>query len=227
MAGERDIRYDVGQLFQLAFGTNFPVMFPYVLEVVERKLPTFQLGEGTKPEDLKFQQVSLKDTVQGTGRISQYGHRVMFPIQLIGGNYKKFDRFGVLRDVEMKSFYLPVTTMVDFSRSKIMQETPQSTTEGGVVEMYGFEAWNIRIRGLCLDDPSHPTHKTVAEQEQAILEWEDLASGIYVAGKKFVEKNIFYMAIKEINLSQIEGRPNVVPFELTCRSLIAPEDQTL
>lgn len=224
---DRDFRYDVGQLFQLAFGINPPVMFPYPLHVRHTDLPDYTVSEeiATKP-DASFQGIQVVEQKPVAGRKSQYGKPLLSPIQFVKGEYKQFDRYGVLQKVSMETFHLPATTMVDFSRSKVTPLTFQNTIEPDA-EMYGFNNWDIKIRGLCLADAAHPTHKTPQEQKEAILKWENLASGIYVAGKVFMEKSIFYMSIQKINITQIEGRPNVVPFELDCISLTAPEDQIL
>jgi hypothetical protein len=225
---ERDVRYDIGQLFQLAFGTTLPVMVPYPIQVHRSDLPEYNIEDSElKPVETIFKGVETKTDPITRGRKSQYGKPLLFPTLFEAGKYKRFDRFGVLKDAPMEKFHLPASTMVDFTRSKILRETAQAAGEGPVVEMYGFESWTIRIRGLCLADPAHPTHKTAMEQKEALLKWEDLASGIYVTGSMFSEKNIYYMAIKTMSLNQLEGRPWVFPFEMDCISLVSPEDQIL
>jgi hypothetical protein len=221
-----DFRNDIGTLFELAFGVKMPVFIPYPLEVNRPDLPSFKQGNNTANDLPGYSNVSTKADQLST-RKSHFGLPVFSPIAFIGRQYKMFDRSGVLIDVNMPTFSMPATTLVDFSRSKILAETPQNAGEGAVVEMFGFENWAIRIRGLCIMDQAHPTHKTAQEQKEEILLWESLASGVYVAGDVFTEKNIQYMAIKSINISQLEGRPNVVPFEMNCISLTPPEYQFL
>jgi hypothetical protein len=219
-----DFRNDIGTLFELAFGVKMPVFIPYPLEVNRQNLPSFKLGDNTVNDLPGYNDVRAK-TEASNARKSHFGLPIFSPIAFIGRQYKKFDKYGVLQTVSMPDFSMPATTLVDFSRSKILAETPQNAGEGAVVEMFGFENWAIRIRGLCIMDQAHPTHKTAQEQKEEILNWEGLASGIYVAGDVFTEKNIEYIIIKSINISQLEGRPNVVPFEMNCIGHTAPELQ--
>lgn len=222
-----DFRNDIGTLFELAFGTSMPMFIPYPLQVNRPAEVKFQSSQPAEVSNaVKFSDVTLKPELTGT-RMSQYGHPVWSPIAFLGNQYKKFDVRGNLVSVDMKDFSLPATTLVDISRSKIMNETVQNAGEGAVVEMYGFENWSISIRGLCLADAAHPTHKTADEQKKALLEWENLASGIYVAGDVFTEREISYIAIKSMRTPQLEGRPNVVPFEIQAIGLTAPEIQYL
>lgn len=226
----RDLRYEVGQLFQLAFGVAPPVMLPYPLQVHRADLPNFKTENSSQPNiGISFDGISVKNDQVERSRMGHFGKPVLFPFQFLGRkDYKKFDKLGVLKtigadDLCQQTFHLPATTMVDFSRTKIMPETPQNAG-APVVEMFGFETWSIRIRGLCLADDAHPNYPTAAEQKKALLSWENIAGGVEVGGELFSEKNIFFIGLKSFNITQIEGRPNVVPFEINCISLQHPEE---
>ncbi len=221
-----DFRNDINTLFEAAFGVKMPVFIPYPLEVNRQELPSFKQsvnGVAALPiyTDVKDSGVDL------SSRKSHFGLPVYSPIKFVGGTYKKFDKYGKLIDAPMQDFSLPATTLVDISRSKILTETAQNAGEGAIIEMYGFESWTIRMRMLCLKDRAHPTHQTAQLQKEAIMEWENLASGIDVFGDVFSEKDIFHIVIKSVNVSQLEGRPNAIPIEIQAIGITAPELVTI
>ncbi|MFA9212476.1 MAG: DUF6046 domain-containing protein [Candidatus Methylacidiphilales bacterium] len=220
-----DFRNDVGTLFELAFGVKMPLFIPVPLQVKRPNNVSFKNeGELSEPNSIKYNSVEVSKPTTSV-RKSHFGLPVYSSIMFKGGSYKKFNRFGVLENVEMKDFPLPATTLVDFSRNKILPETQQNASEGATIEMYGFENWSVRIRLLCLADKAHPTAKTAEEQKLELLRWEDLADSINVVGQIFTEKDIYSIVIKSISVSQLEGRPNAVPIELQCIAVLSSEQE--
>ncbi|MCO5253636.1 MAG: DUF6046 domain-containing protein [Bacteroidetes bacterium] len=226
---DRDLRYDISGLMELAFGVKSPVFIPNPIELRRRHAIDYTIeNKEVQPLYLDDYEVSTKDRQweEGKyGRMSVFGTPVVFPMEFIGdkGVYKVYHDSGQLATIGLHNFELPVTSMADFTRDKILAETQQSSGEGNVVEMYGFAPWQIRIRGLCLDDPSRSREKTADEQKQTLLRWEKLADKIRVRGKLFAEKGISHIVVRSINLKQMEGRPDVYPFEIDAFSMLSEE----
>lgn len=219
--------YYAAELLQLAFGINSPIMFPYNLEVKREGVGDFASPNNPKgnagivyetAEDVSEQNSSI--------RLSQYGLPVMYPMQFLEGNYKKFSLSGELVEVELPTFDLPATTMVDFSRPKRITETEQNAGVP-VDEMYGFGHWDIKIRGLCLKDKAHPQATSAQQQKEILLQWEEVAGGIYVAGSLFTERNISFITIRNASFQQMDKRPHITQFSLDCKSAVPPEEQIL
>ena len=148
---------------------------------------------------------------------SYLGTPLMFPMTLKAGIYNFFDK-GILSQVEMSDFRMPSTTMVDFKRSKIIKTTNLSAGNGTIKEMYGFSDWQINIRGLLLADPDHPQEAELVEQKKILKQWEEAADSIEVEGSLFADLDIYNIVIKDITFSQLQGKPFIVPFQITAMS---------
>jgi hypothetical protein len=147
-------------------------------------------------------------------KMSWMGTPIMFPILFKGGTYQFYNANGELYDKQLNDFDLPPTTVVDFRRAKNITKTNVLGANGTVKEIYGFDDWQIRIRGLCLDTPSEKAYDLQSE----LLEWEKIADSVEVEGDLFLDKDIYRITIEEINFTQPQGRHNVIPFEITASS---------
>jgi hypothetical protein len=199
-----DILYDIGQLFQLAFGINNPV---YLTQPIV-------IGRGD--EGSPVYSPSLTPTGAGDVRFSWMGTPILFPFSLKGGIYRRYDRSGELEDYPLDDFDMPAATLVDFSRAKQVINTKVLGSNGSVKELYSFDDWRVRIRGLCLTDPSRRMAPDAEEQREKLVQWEQVAQAVNVTGALFQQKNIYSLVIEEVFFRQIEGRPGVIPFEMEC-----------
>lgn len=219
--------YRVHELLQLAFGVNSPIMFPFSLEVKRMLNDGFKTPKNTSGAEGVYFNVGEDVSEQVSSfRLSENGLPVMFPMQFLEGNYNRFKRNGELETIELPTFDLPATTMVDFSRAKKITETEQNAGSP-IDELYGFSHWNITIRGLCLKDKAHPQAVTAQKQKEILLKWEEIAGGIYVAGDLFTERNITFITIRNATFSQMDKRPNITQFTLECKSAVHPEEQII
>lgn len=195
-----DIRYDIGQIFQLAFGINSPV---YLVNPI---------GFGRNyPIDYTGVEILTENEAEEE---SLFGTPIMFPIVFKEGTYQIYDAKGRLSGVNYDNFRLPAATLVDFSRAKNITRTNVLGSNGTVKEIFGFDDWKIRMRGICLAE------KDLSEKEQIekILEWEQIAGSIEVEGDLFKDKEIFSLVIEDINIKQLQAKPGVIPFEITASS---------
>lgn len=212
-----DLRYEISQLFDLAFGIKSPIFIPYGVkakqETISVTLP------GTKANEASATYIVDGISTENTGTVKSWtGNEVLYPITFEAGIYKKYDHNGKLLDVRLADFILPFATLAEFTRSKNIIQTEITGNTGTVKELISFSDWNIRIRGICLTDNARNAFKSFQEQKEQLIKWEEIASEIKVNGDQFRELGINYLVIESISFPAMEGRPNAVAFELVCKS---------
>lgn len=207
-----DITYGVSKLFELAFGVTSPIFIPYPLTISAKNEVAYTEQTAIEGSGINYPSNPLK-AVEASDRLSWMGTPVVMPWALKGGFYKVFDNWGNLIDTTMEDFEMPAATLVDFEREKILSRTRLSSGKSTVKEMYGFDDWDGRVRGICLTDYSRKTCKTATEQKQMLLRWESVCNSINVVGDLFFEKDIMAFAMSRIRFQQLEGKPDVIPFE--------------
>jgi len=195
----------------MAFDIKVPIQKGYTIAEGERS-----------SEGFYYPNVTVMDDKHKTASISWMGTPVLFPITFKGEGldkpYKVYKPSGQLEPVEMQTFILPAATVTDFSRAKNIITTDVLGGNGTVKELFGFDDWQIRVRGICLDDPARAYAKTAQEQKEILMKWERIAGSIKVEGSQFSEKNIFEIVIQSINITQLEGKPWAIKFELNAVS---------
>lgn len=149
-------------------------------------------------------------------RLSYLGTPIVYPLTLKGKLYKQYDLSGKIVTKRLETFEMPAITLSTFRRGKILTETDIVGGNGSVIETYGFTSWNIDIRGLCLKDPAHPNAQTAYQQHLKILGFENVMDSIPVVSKLYNDKGIESIVIVDVELGQIEGKPDVIPFFIRC-----------
>ncbi|WP_435135712.1 DUF6046 domain-containing protein [Formosa sp. A9] len=192
-------RPDISQLFNAAFGVT-PITYK-----VDNQAPNNGL--------VNYQSIPVK-TYEAAKKMSWMGTPIMFPMKFKGGYYNRYSKAGRLIANPYQDFDLPPATIVDFRRAKNITKTNVLGSTGTVKEIYGFDDWQIRIRGLCLDTPN----LSAIDQYKALLRWEEIADSIEVLGELFLDKSIFSITIEDIDFKQAQGKENVIPFEITASS---------
>lgn len=194
-----DNRYNISQLFKLAFGTNLPVY----LTVPIGKEPAHTAEYGS------IRTVGREEAM----RLSKLGTPIVFPMKFTAGSYKFYDYQSKIVEKQLSDFWLPPATMVDFSRVKNISRTDVIGGNGTVKEIYGFDDWQIRIRTVC-----HNDELSSREYEKRLIEWSEVIQSISVEGDLFGWKNIHNLVIESIDIRSLEGTPNIIPIELNCIS---------
>lgn len=195
-----DNRYNISQLFKLAFGVNNPV---YIVNPIQKD------NKSDIHYSPQIKEVELKEAEQ----LSKLGTPVVFPIKLEAGDYNFYDKNSRIIKKKLSEFWFPPATLVDFSRAKNITRTDVIGGSGTVKEIYGLDDWSIRIRTICIADKL-----STREYEKRIIEWANVVQSIPVVGDLFGDKDIYNMVIESIDITSIEGAPNVVPIELNCVS---------
>ncbi|WP_312395726.1 DUF6046 domain-containing protein [Chryseobacterium sp.] len=196
-----DRRYEISQLFKLAFGVSSPVYL------------TVPIGKRKDPE-ITYPTIPVKESeLEEADRLSRFGTPIVFPVKFLGGYYKNYDSKGKLFNVQYSDFWFPPATMVDFSLSKVITNTNVIGGDGTVKEIFGFDDWDIRIRTICITDEI-----SARDYEKKIIEWFRAVQSIKVEGALFTTKDIHSITLDNIDVKSIEGSPNVIPIELSCSS---------
>jgi hypothetical protein len=196
-----DNRAILGQLFKAAFGT-VPVYF------------TIPLGKEKQADLSGFKPEILEEvTYEDAERLSVYGTPIIFPIEFKGGTYKVYNDKGQIVEKKFQDLLLPATTMVDFGRPKNIIKTNMLGANGTVKEIYGFDDWQIRIRTLCIKGELE-----AREYVERLNEFNEIVQPIEVHSSIFSKKKIYRICIEDFQEKSLEGRPNVIPIELSCVS---------
>lgn len=200
-----DIRYNIGELFQAAFGINSPI---YITEPFFRQAPPYFDWSGVEVLP------SLEEQINETESLPQswMGTPIVFEASFDGeeGSYLRYKLNGELEEVELSTMVFPAATMFSFRRSKNITRTNVLGSNGTVKEIYGFDDWMIDVRGLCLPLPG----KTSIQQLEELLQWEKLADAIKINGSLFRKMDIFRVAMADFAYNIPQGKPDVVAFTM-------------
>jgi hypothetical protein len=204
-----NINYNMSELFAVAFGYGTP-----------RTPVVYISGEGVSTADMPAVHFDLPviQSKEQAVELTKLGTPILFPITFVGKGYNKFDKQGRIVQVNMADFRLPASTFVELSREKNETTTTLSGGTGSVKELYGFGDWNIAIKGVCFNEPGHPTAKTTTEQKNKLYEWEALADAIQIESTILREFEIFNLFIKRLSIAQLAGKPDLVPYTMECYS---------
>lgn len=193
----RDIKYDISQLFKVAFGINSPV---FITPAFQKQLP----------ENISFTGLEvLPEYYNNDSRTSWMGTPIVFPVKFKAGTYKNYKTNGEIEDITMDDYWLPSATMFSFRRSKNITRTNVLGNNGTIKEIYGFDDWIIDVKGLCLDEPD----KSAEAQLKQLLKWEKIADSIEISGELFNQRNICRVCIADWSDNLIQGKPGVIPFQ--------------
>lgn len=203
------MEYNVQDLFKEAFGITVEKSFQ----------PELGANLPERPNLNYFGVVPVPD-IEEAFELSFMGTPIIHPITFLGGNYKFYTKDGEVETKPVADFRLPITCIVDFSRDKIIGTTRVNNGAGGTVkESFGFDDWNITIRGFCvLDLAQRQGHITAFMQEQELLLWETIVDSIGVSGKLFGVRNISNLVIKNISVTALRGKPKIKPFVINALS---------
>jgi len=196
-----DIRYNISEIFQAAFGINSPIYMVNPIEV------------GKSPNGINYTGVEWIAQPEAK-KMSWLGTPIIHPITLKGGTHEVYNRFGKLIEKTLGDFEMPAATLCEFRRAKNITQTNVLGSNGTVKEIFGFDDWQISFKGVCLPEPG----RTEVEQKEMLLQLEKVAGRIEVIGELFDEKDINAIVISEVSFPQIQGKPRVIPFEINALS---------
>ena len=131
------------------------------------------------------------------------------------GIYNMWNHKGILKPVEMPDFLMPLASLIEFRRDKVIKKTPVVGGTGSVKEVYGLEDWSINISGVIIPDQYNPnSQQTVEEQMETMQQYNEIAGSIVVKGQIFAQRNISRIVIESLVFSPIQGRPNMMQYTI-------------
>jgi len=208
---------ELGQIFEAVFNIKpaFSIPAPPSVRAVEQFL-----GKGGYP-DVRTRQ-GHASTETGTSWMET---PILFPFRIGGEKLKTFDVEGNLVEKEYAQFEMPAATLVDFSREKEIVRTKTASGYGTVKELFSVGDWQISIRGLCLNegpDRDGVIKRAAIDIKNTLLLFEQVVGSIKVEGWLFKDMRIDRIVINNMTFRQVEGKPWVIPFEMTCEADIDP-----
>lgn len=206
---------DVGFVVSLlgdVFGFNSPIYLPF-----NKKNEYIVKGYSIPEQYTGFETIDEEEAE----RLSVFGTPVLGSFTIAGGNYKVYNKRGELIPKSFGDFLFPVATIVEFRRQKAITKTPVSGGSGSVKEIFGFDDWAISIKGICLNDPSRENQRSATEQQTALIGLNEIAGSLEIlggTGRIFSDKGIDRIVFEELSFNPLQGKPNVIPFEITASS---------
>ena len=181
------------------FGISSPIYLPW--------------GKAAAFPPSEYPVVEVADAEDSLDR-SAFGLPVLGSITFDGGSYKMYDKTsGRVNDVIYGRYTLPYSCIVDFSRESNIITTNVMGNTGTVKELYGLGDWDINIRGIAVNGIDG-VKNSAREQIKHLTAWADLNDAIGVTGDLFADKDIQRIVIKSINIQPLEGKYNVIPFQI-------------
>lgn len=206
-ATNTSLRFNVPSALGMLYNVAAPITFPGVTTQAEQQNPTLTFAGVTVVEDDEQRPVS------------PIGTPVFYPVVLKGGKYKRHDRKGKVEEVDMRDLRLPITTVVEMSRGKVITKTPVVAAAASVKEVYAMEDWTIRLSGILFDESNQPQGATTLEaMQERMLDFFALADSIEVEGDLFHQRGIFRLVLKDLSFNQLPGKPRFHGYQLQCES---------
>jgi len=200
--------YNIPNLFLQGFGLK--VSDGYDVKISEK---------ASTPKEGLFSGITIIEDTQEALEKSALGTPILFPIKFVKGSYKRYNQSGEIEVTQMGEFRLPIASIIDFRRAKIIGTTKVNGGRGSVKEIYGFDDWQITINGFIIPDDSQTQgFKTIEQQEAELTKWDNLACAIEVDCPLFTNKRIKYITITEMTFSPMRGRPKIRTFTITALS---------
>lgn len=200
---DRNKAFAVASVLSDIFSISSPVFLPW------GKTPQYTAKQFP---DVEFIPVEPNDTVTSFG-VPVYG-----TFYLAAGSYNSYDKNGRVVMLKMSDMKMPYSCIAEFNREMVMTQTRVLGASGTVKEVYGLDDWNIRIRGLALDDSIWGSGLTAQEQINELVKWRNVCDSVEIVGKIFGDKEIYRIAIKNLSIRPVEGRYGVIPFEIEALS---------
>lgn len=197
---DRNKAFAVAGILGDIFGISSPVFLPW--------------GKSPEYSVQSFPNVEIID-VEPADTVTDFGVPVYGAFEFKEGTYNTYDKMtGQVKTVKMTGMAMPYSCIAEFSRPMIMTQTSVLGATGSVKEVYGIDDWNIRIRGIAMDNTIWGIGLTAQEQINDLVKWRDICDAIGITGKIFNEKEIYRIAIKDMSIRPVEGRWGVIPFEI-------------
>lgn len=195
---------NIQDLFQQAFGLRRPI---YVVQAE----PT-TIAQATNNYNQPLQTV-FQLPAEGSIK-STLGTVVLNPVLFESGSYKQRLGDGRIVTVDYSELLLPPATLVEVNLKKVVVKTPLVSGQGTFKENVSFDDYEVRIRSVF-------TGESIDEVEdfmRRIMELWTIPKEIKVVCDYLNLLDIDALVIESITPQQLEGRPLMLPVEISCVS---------
>ena len=199
-------RFPLGSALSLLYSVAAPVSYPGVADAAQQ-------------ENAEISYAGIEVIPDEERPLSHLGTPIFYPITFGEGTYNRYDHSGKVEQVSLPALRLPISTVVEMSRGKVITKTPVVAGIASVKEFYANEDWQMRVSGILFDEPNQPNGATTLEvMQERMLEWFDLADAIEIEGDLFHQRGIYRVVIKSYSFNQIPGYPRKHGFQFECES---------
>lgn len=176
------------------------------------RTPLFTLGSDQEPGALpKFQ-----DSEPKTGEMN-FAKNLVAPMTGV----LLQDRFGFNFPLDRKDkvgvegYFLPVETVLELERAKIIVKTNMQGRDGSVKEYISMDDWSLNFKGFFInyENDLYPEEKV-----ETLLRIYEKKIPLKITSKWLSRWGIERVVMENISFPTFEGFSNVQPFELRCLS---------
>ncbi len=192
--------YKVTDLFKAVFGITQPIY----------KVRTEQPAHS----NISYAGIETLPDYYEPEATSWMGTPILFSATFKGDSYNQYNPAGEIVQTSLNDFVLPPATLFSFRRPKNITRTNLLGANGTVKEIFGFDDWQIDVKGIALDEPN----RSAMEQIDNLLQWEALADAIKVTGKLFNQRKIDRVVMMEYSDNQQQAAPGTIPFQFQLTS---------
>lgn len=192
-------RFNINEAFKEVFGIygRTPLFTPPKKES-STTLPKYSEIE-TKEADIEF---SKNLVAPMTGVLLQDRFGVSFPSKKVGV-------YGKV------SYDLPVETVLDLDRAKIIVKTNMQGRDGSVKEYISMDDWNLTFKGFIIN---YENDLYPEKEVETLVKIFELNNALTMHSKWLSRWGIERIVVTDISLPTFEGVSNVQPYEITCLS---------
>lgn len=217
---------NIQDLFQQAFGLRRPIYVVGIEPPIFGRDGNYQTPKNDPSLELKTDNVpTSKNSYKQPPTIfqlqldegnakSSLGTVVLNTVKFRAGSYKERLNDGRIITSSYPELMLPPATVVEVNLKKVVIKTPLVSGKGTFKEDICFDDFDVRIRSVF-------TGNSVDEVEtflRRLMEMLTIPKEIKVASDYLNLLGVDYLVIENIVPQQMEGRPLMLPVEISCIS---------
>ena len=207
-----EFKINLEEAYAQAFGVRRPIYVP-VSKPILGEPQGYQDSKVSATEPIEFQNIKTLE-IDVSSLKSSLGTQVLSPITFLGGSYKERLDNGQITNSDYDEFMLPPTSTVEVGFLKTVVKTPLRGGRGTFKEMIGEADARVRIRGILLGEDSKRPEQGI----RSLYELNKVPSELSVVCDYLSWLGIDYLVIESLNFPDLQGKPNMQPFELNCIS---------
>lgn len=151
---------------------------------------------------------------------SYFGTPVLTPVTVEAGRYPERGENGGVNFVDYPEYQFPHTTMVEVNQPKLIRKTEISGRSGTVKEYISDGDFEIRLRGLIVNQADdYPPELGIRAMRQILR----VPAPLVVQSEFFEWLGVGDIVVEDSGIFQLEGFSHVVAFDIRAVSDFTPE----